>query len=194
MDLLYFESPPGLQFLHCIRPSPTGGASLFADAFRAATAVRMASELQFRSLCSFPVTFHYRNDGHHYHYTRPTVVLESQTYMQHPRIAHVNWAPPFQAPYESGIHVEENAAFRQYLAGTRAFAGSLEDAASVFEVALKEGECAVFANRRVVHGRREFEGEGRWLKGTYVDQDAYLSAFRVLSERFSGAKEGFSGE
>lgn len=190
MDLLYFESPPGLQFLHCIRNSVTGGSSLFGDSFRAAAAVRSDSEYLFRALCTFPVPFHYKNDGHHYHYARPTVVLEQQTYLKTPRLSHVNWAPPFQAPFEAHI-VEQNGMLRQYINAARSMAASLDDPANVWETTLREGECAVFMNRRVVHGRKEFDPASgdRWLKGTYVDVDAFLSKYRVLSERFSQREE-----
>lgn len=138
------------------------------------------------------MTFHYKNDGHHYHYTRPTVALEQQTYLVAPRISHVNWAPPFQAPLEAHINAEENPVLRQYLNATRTMAASLDDPASVWETTLREGECAVFMNRRVVHGRREFDPASglRWLKGAYVDVDAFLSSYRVLSERFSQREQG----
>lgn len=44
-----------------------------------------------------------------------------------------------------------------------------------FEETLKEGECVVFNNRRVLHARRAFDTESgeRWLKGTYVDWDDF---------------------
>lgn len=76
---------------------------------------------------------------------------------------------------------------RQYINAARSMAASLDDPASVWEMTLHGGECAVFMNRRVVHGRREFDSASgdRWLKGTYVDIDAFLSKYRVLSERFS---------
>lgn len=54
----------------------------------------------------------------------------------------------------------------------------------------------IFNNRRVLHGRRQFEaGTGqRWLKGTYVDTDVFNSKWRVLNERFKdlamGGREG----
>ena len=32
----YFEAPPGLQLLHCLKNSTTGGNSTFADGFKAA--------------------------------------------------------------------------------------------------------------------------------------------------------------
>ena len=41
MDLLYFESPPGLQFLHSLQNSTTGGESVFSDSFRAAELMRI---------------------------------------------------------------------------------------------------------------------------------------------------------
>ena len=59
---------------------------------------------------------------------------------------------------------------------------------NVFEYRLKEGECVVFDNRRVLHARRAFDasqGE-RWLKGAYVDDDVFFSRLRVLQERFEG--------
>lgn len=76
---------------------------------------------------------------------------------------------------------------RQYINAVRTMAASLDDPANVWEMRLREGECAVFMNRRVVHGRREFDPASgqRWLKGVYVDVDAFLSKYRVLSERFS---------
>jgi len=51
---------------------------------------------------------------------------------------------------------------------------------------MQEGDCVIFNNRRVLHGRREFdakEGE-RWLKGTYVDTDVFMSRWRVLHEKY----------
>lgn len=194
MDLLYFESPPGLQFLHCIRNSVKGGSSLFADGFRAAEAVRLASEQFFQALCDFPVTFHYKNDGHHYHYTRPTVVLEKSTYLRQPRIDHMNWSPPFQAPIEADTTGKDNSTFRRWLHAIRAIGKSIEDPQSQLELRLNEGECVIFNNRRVLHGRREFDPESgdRWLKGTYVDVDAFLSKFRTLSQRFKGGMDNQS--
>jgi gamma-butyrobetaine dioxygenase len=51
---------------------------------------------------------------------------------------------------------------------------------------MQEGECVIFNNRRVLHGRKEFDtthGE-RWLKGAYVDTDVFMSRFRVLNEKY----------
>ncbi|KAI5796651.1 hypothetical protein EDC01DRAFT_614363 [Geopyxis carbonaria] len=185
MDLLYFESPPGLQFLHCLQNSTKGGSSIFVDSFRAATVVRQNSALLFQALTSFPVTFHYVNDGHHYHFTRPTVVLEENSYHENKRISHVNWAPPFQAPFEMD-HGANNGKFRAYITAAKEFAGAMENPDSQLELRLEPGQCVIFGNRRIVHSRRAFDPAtgDRWLKGAYVDLDTFLSKLRVLSERY----------
>jgi gamma-butyrobetaine dioxygenase len=191
MDLLYFESPPGIQFLHCIQNTVKGGSSIFADSFRAATAVRMDSTPFFRSLATFPVTFHYQNDGHHYHFARPTVVLDENSYFEQKRISHINWAPPFQAPFEIDVGGDHAAHFRQYIHAAKAFARYLEDPNAQFELRLEEGVCAVFFNRRVLHSRREFDATSgdRWLKGAYVDIDAFHSKYRTLSQKFRSERQ-----
>lgn len=184
MDLLYFESPPGLQFLHCVRNSTIGGSSVFADSFRAANLVRSNSPVLFDTLTSFPVTFHYVNDGRHYHFTRPTVVLDQHSYLEKKRISHTNWAPPFQAPFEVDIGADGNSGFRRYVRAAKEFAQYIDEPEAQFELTLKEGECVIFQNRRVLHARRAFDPTtgDRWLKGAYIDVDAYESKLRVLSE------------
>ncbi|KAI9788459.1 MAG: hypothetical protein M1816_006895 [Peltula sp. TS41687] len=197
MDLLYFASPPGLLLLHCLRNSVRGGSSLFADTFRAATLVRLNSRMLYTSLLNFPVTYQYVNDGHHYTYTHPTIELEKFTYRTiRTRVANVNWSPPFQAPFEADIgDDDEGCELRRYLAAAKAFSAHFQAPSAQFELRLMPGQCVIFNNRRVVHARRAFEldggwGDERWLRGAYVDTDAWLSKSRVFSERFA-AREGY---
>ncbi len=58
-DLLYYESPPGLQLLHCthLDDSIEGGESIFLDGFAAATELRNRSPEDFAVLTSTPATF-----------------------------------------------------------------------------------------------------------------------------------------
>lgn len=60
----------------------------------------------------------------------------------------------------------------------------LEAVEAVFEQKLEAGTAVIFDNRRIVHARREFENRGgeRWLRGAYVDTDAFRSRLRVLME------------
>lgn len=189
MDLLYFESPPGLQFLHCLNNTVTGGNSYFSDSFRAAELIRMNSPNSFTFLTSFPVNFHYHNDDEHYFYIRPTVVLAEHGYQNRKRIDHINYSPPFQAPFDVPNLTETPSAvsqWRQFFAALNIFGNIVDDKANQYELKLKEGECVIFQNRRVLHARREFDPKSgdRWLKGTYVDGDVYRSKLRVLMEKF----------
>lgn len=192
MDLLYYESPPAVQFLHCIDNTVKGGASFFADAFYAANILRTTNEIVFNSLCNFPVTYHYNSGDYHYHYSRPTIVLEgpNESYARRRRrIDTMNWSPPFQAPFEmdnNGAMISDSSLFRQYLAAAKTFDGLIQAPQNQFELTLKEGDCAIFMNRRVLHARRKFDPSSgkRWLQGTYVDVDAFRSTFRTLMTKF----------
>ncbi|KAF2281335.1 Clavaminate synthase-like protein [Westerdykella ornata] len=195
MDLLYTSNPPHLQLLHSLRARAPRGESFFSDSFHAAHQLHARSPFHFRTLCTFPVTYHYHHPpNHHYHFTRPTIELHPYPKYSEPSnlaIRNVNWSPPFQAPFEARIGGENHAALRNYLAAARAFEKLLSAEENLYEYRLEEGECVVFDNRRVLHARRAFDaakGE-RWLKGAYVDDDVFFSRLRVLQERFEGRWE-----
>jgi gamma-butyrobetaine dioxygenase len=76
MDLLYMKQPPHLQFLHCIRSSASGGASLFTDSFKAVSDLYKSDLDAFCELESRPITFHYDHiDSHYYQQSRPLIEL-----------------------------------------------------------------------------------------------------------------------
>lgn len=174
MDLLYYNSPPGLQFLHCLRNSVSGGSSIFVDSFRVATLLRMRSPVAFTTLTTQPVQFHYLNDNKHFYFSRPTIVPD-HTDPHGLAIDHINYAPPFQAPFEVETTGKNKSNWRRFISAFKGFAEISEREDMRFEETLKEGECVVFNNRRVLHARRAFDTESgeRWLKGTYVDWDDF---------------------
>ena len=59
-DIAYYESPPGLQFLHCVRfdANVTGGESTLCDLFAAADCLRNESPDSFDALRTIPICFH----------------------------------------------------------------------------------------------------------------------------------------
>ncbi|EJD45326.1 Clavaminate synthase-like protein [Auricularia subglabra TFB-10046 SS5] len=186
MDLLYFEHPPRLQFLHCLRNRVAGGTSLFVDALSAAETLRERDRPAFDVLTQTRIPFHYQNDGHHLHRAHPTIELDPAT----GAIGHINYSPPFQAP----LPPETPDAVYDAL---KAFADILEEDGRVLKYLLREGDAVVFDNRRVLHAREAFvdpaeaavgEGEpSRRLKGCYVEQDAMLDRARVLRRRLTEA-------
>ncbi|KAK9247178.1 hypothetical protein V1506DRAFT_533184 [Lipomyces tetrasporus] len=202
MDLLYYESPPGVQLLHCIANSAEGGESVYADSFHVAYKLLEVDPISFYTLTTFPITFHYRNDGYHYVCTRPLIELDNFYTNPTPehvpvRIKCVNYSPPFQAPFEHFVTksetAEDHVEFRTFIRAFKAFESILYNTSELFETRFKPGDVALFMNRRVLHSRREFrlppatdrdnnDGNfGRWLKGTYLDIDSFYSKLRQLS-------------
>lgn len=170
---------------------------------QAALSLARSSPAQFATLAANPITFHYINDGHHLHHSHCTFELrpcvegdECETSIsvgsKHHEIVSINYSPPFQAP----LHVRVSDAVYDALGN---YAEILEDPRNRFEYLLREGDVALFDNRRVLHGRREFidqnEGQGRagetnrWLKGCYLEEDAVLDKRRVLAGRLDKEKE-----
>ncbi|CZR53995.1 related to gamma-butyrobetaine dioxygenase [Phialocephala subalpina] len=193
MDLLYMNNPPGFQFLHCLKNTSPGGASLFSDALHGASLLR---DNAFNTLSQQDIAFEYRNDGQHYYKERP--VLEVGHHLAYtkdawgnehrrPEILNINWSPPFQAnlPYQRQL---QGRPLPKVLKALREFGALVGHPKAVYEYRLNEGECIIFNNRRVLHGRTAFDstqGE-RWLKGAYVDSDVLESRLRVLREQESG--------
>ncbi|KAK5721917.1 hypothetical protein LTR15_006511 [Elasticomyces elasticus] len=73
-DLLYFQDPPHLQLLHCIQSSSKGGASVFADAFKAALDLYETDQDAFNVLTNTLVTYHYEHPSANlYAATKPVI-------------------------------------------------------------------------------------------------------------------------
>ncbi|EWC45979.1 hypothetical protein DRE_04772 [Drechslerella stenobrocha 248] len=202
MDLLYFESPPGIQFLHCVENSVQGGQSYFVDGFNAAFMLGQTYPMAYDIMTKFPVNFHYYNDARHYRFTRPVIVLKGKhDSIREGSIDHMNWGPPFQAPFttdHNGVPVSNGTTWRTFLKGAGELGRHFDNRQNQFELYLNEGECAVFFNRRVLHARRAFDPNSgrRQLTGGYVDIDAFESACRVMAERYRDLddKDGKDGE
>ena len=67
------------------------------------------------------------------------------------------WSPPFpQAPNPPYGDDEGMAAHRAWLGAMKRFEGLLSAEENVYEVKLEPGQCVLFDNRRVLHGRKAF--------------------------------------
>jgi len=175
---------PHLQFLHSMRARAPGGESMFSDSFYAAETIRQESPELFEALCTFPVTFHYFNDGYAYRQIRPTIELVNPSDLNSP-IKLINWSPPFQGPFANDIGTNDDGKkLRTFHAATQRFDQLVNAKENMIEYRMEEGDCVIFDNRRVLHARRAFEAEKgeRWLKGAYIDRDVYASKLRVLED------------
>ena len=175
MDLVHFDAPPGIQFLHCLQNEARGGDSIFADTFHTVHHLHKTNPFALSQLSEYPVAFHYNNDGHHMYNSRPTVVLDQAQPHDRPlRIDHVNYSPLFQAPFEHQIHGTD-ATFQNFLLAFRHFAESLNSEKSHARMRLTPGRCVIFQNRRIAHARTAFDANSgnRWLRGAYIDSEVF---------------------
>ncbi|KAF2019760.1 Clavaminate synthase-like protein [Aaosphaeria arxii CBS 175.79] len=75
-DLLYFQQPPHIQFLHCVQSASTGGASVFVDGYKAAVDLFHSDMDAFDTLSTVPVNYHYNHpDANVYRTTKPVIDL-----------------------------------------------------------------------------------------------------------------------
>ncbi|KAK5117704.1 hypothetical protein LTR62_005128 [Meristemomyces frigidus] len=208
MDLMYMQQPPHLQFLHCIRSSSAGGASLFTDSIRAARDLWKQDPQAVQDLAQYPVNFHYDHpETHYYHQERRVFEFDDKTAIasgQHTMnadsvassIKHVSWAPPFQGPFRPQLEPFEPAhtgPVQRWHAAAKKFNAAIHQPEGIYERMMKPGECVIFDNRRVLHARKAFEvgdvGKERWLRGAYMDEDPFLSKSSVLHHRARQASQ-----
>lgn len=171
MDLMYFEAPPGLQLLHCLQNSVKGGISLFLDLYKVIRILKDEYPKEFAILSQVPVRFSYENDGKHFEYLRPTISYDINDGY------HLFYSPPFQGP----IHADPNT-IKEFYHAFNVMEGIIHEEQLLYKYLMKEGDCVLFANRRVLHGRDSFDhtSGNRWLRGTYVGWDEIKDRIRIL--------------
>ena len=180
-DLLYMVNPPGLQALHVLKASATGGESLFSDGATAVRDVVHSSPHHLIPLLNHKVTYRYRNNGEWYEYARPTLeggaldprknigkliepnsksyLLTSGGYGTY--FDAINWSPPFQGPFreDRGLTAPSMAGvsnLERYRAAASALKARIEHPKNVYETRLEPGTCVIFNNRRIMHARKAF--------------------------------------
>jgi len=202
-DLAYYESPPFIQFLHCMKfdAAVTGGKSTFLDTFVLVDLLRQRNPEAYNILCNIPATFQKdhvdRDMPAQFFYRRPHIVTNGSN-----DVTQVFWSPAFEGPLhmDSSIaqalgYASEADAVEAYYEGYRAFSNILMDKDVMAEWELsfraKEGEILSFNQRRMLHGREKFDGQGeRHFQGCYVGEGDFLSRHRVLDLMYGAGIRG----
>jgi len=174
-DLPNEEAAPGVQFLHCRANSVAGGRSLFVDGTAVAEALRVERPADFALLASHDIPFFRRHDGWDYRAHQRVIELDPSgavsgvTVSQH---------------LQDSLDLPQTLLDDYYPALCR-FLRMLREDRFVVRFRLSAGECIVFDNHRVVHGREAFVAESgqRHLRGCYVDRGALRSTYRTLVRR-----------
>ncbi|KAK7752182.1 hypothetical protein SLS62_005926 [Diatrype stigma] len=177
-DLLYMNDPPRIQLLHCLRNTCQGGESIFSDGLRASRELRNQDVSAWKVLTNVAVHYHYTKGVHQRSKHRPIFGTE--------KYPDIFWSPPFQNPVQHRYSTQgEGQHYMRWLLAAHKFKELLEGEKYLFQHKMEEGECVVFNNLRVLHGRREFDTStgDRWLKGTYIGTEAYLDKLREVEQR-----------
>eukprot|EP00055_Hartaetosiga_balthica_P013030 m.65210 g.65210 ORF g.65210 m.65210 type:complete len:542 (-) comp8145_c0_seq1:103-1728(-) len=185
-DIAYYESAPGLQFLHAYKfdACVEGGASLLLDLFQAATVLRCQHPSHFETLRKYPLRLqkvHYSRDMPvHMVRMKPVITTDNEG-----NIVDVTWAPPFEGTFPiekySALEVDEfysaytvfsniineavdtmaNSSGKRDTKGQDGLAISSSSAVpslscDLITYRLSEGDVLTFNNRRMLHGRTSF--------------------------------------
>ena len=179
-DNPYREPVPGFQALHTLVAAPDGGDSLFADGFAIAEHLRKTEPEAFGTMSRTPVPFWYRAAGVDLYAERPLIELSCTG-----AVTAVNYNNRAIRPVR--LPAAECSA---YYASYRKFAGLLREPRLQMVTRLKDGDLAIFDNRRVLHGRTGFASpqHPRHLQGCYLTRDSVYSETAVLRRQLDGGE------
>ena len=175
-DLPYYEYAPGYQFLHCIENSATGGMSSSVDGFAVANYLRDTDKDIFKLLITTPVKFK-DND-----YTQNKIRMHRSPLINLNNDGDFNDIR-FNMSAMGILDIDNNLMEKFYLA-YRKLAKLFHDPKFVVNFKLNSGDIFSFNNRRVLHGRTEFNPNSghRHLQGYYLDQDEIFSRLNYLKK------------
>ena len=175
-DLPYYEYAPGYQFLHCLINDASGGMSSTIDGFAVANHLRKEDPETFNSLTDTYVKF--KDEDYTQNKTRifhsPLITTTKNNDFNDIR---------FSMAAMGVIDIEPNK-MKKFYDAYRKFASLLHDKKFIVNFRLQAGCIFSFNNRRVLHGRTEFNPNSgqRHLQGYYLDRDELVSRLNFLKK------------
>ena len=176
MDLPWFENPPGYQFLHCLINSAKGGNSSAVDAFAVADYLRKNEEDLFDVLVNTPLKFRDKD------YTQEAVRSFYGPAISLTKDGDYNDVRYSIATLDAlDCHPDKMDAIYKAL---HRFGNLLHDQKYQINFRLEPGDIFSFNNRRLLHGRTEFDPNSghRHLQGYYMDRDEIIGRLNYLKK------------
>jgi len=167
------DMAPGVQFLHCRANSVAGGESLFVDGVAVANDLRARHPADFRILADTAVPFYCEHDTYDVRAHQRVIELDEHGEVSGVTISQ-HMADVFDLPQR---------ALDAYYPAFRRFGRMLQDEKYGMRFRMNAGECIVFDNHRVVHGRAAYSATSgdRHLRGCYADRGEMRSTYRALT-------------
>ena len=176
MDLPWFENPPGYQFLHCLINSAKGGNSSAVDAFAVADYLRKNEEKIFDILVNTPLKFRDKD------YTQEAVRSFYGSAISLTKDGDYNDIRYSIATLDAlDCHPDKMDSVYKAL---HRFGNLLHDEKYQINFRLEPGDIFSFNNRRLLHGRTEFDPNSghRHLQGYYMDRDEIIGRLSYLKK------------
>jgi len=176
MDLPWFENPPGYQFLHCLINAAEGGNSSAVDAFMVADYLRKNEKEIFEILVTVPLKFRdkdYTQEAHRSFYSPAITLTKDGDYND------IRFSVATMDTLDCSPEIMEKV----YKAHHR-FGNLLHDKKYQINFRLEPGDIFSFNNRRLLHGRTEFDPNSgsRHLQGYYMDRDEIIGRLNYLKK------------
>ena len=176
MDLPWFENPPGYQFLHCLVNSAKGGDSSAVDAFAVADYLRNNEKDIFDILVNTPLKFRDKD------YTQEAIRSVHGTAISLTKDGDYNDIRYSIATLDA-LDCHPDQMDSVYIAHHR-FGNLLHHPKFQINFRLEPGDIFSFNNRRLLHGRTEFDPNSghRHLQGYYMDRDEIIGRLKYLKQ------------
>ena len=176
-DNPYRDPPPGLQLLHCLQNSIVGGDNVVVDGFMAAKILAEENAAHHHELCRHAVPFRFCDSGVDLRSRLPVLDLAPNG-APNGAVRAVNFNHRAIAALDMPLAEQP-----KYYSAYRHFSEILQRPRLNLRFKMVNGDLFIVDNRRVLHGRTEFEsGGGRHLQGCYADRDALLSTWRMVRD------------
>ncbi len=167
-DNPYRNPVPTIQILHCIKNSTKGGETKVIDGFNAALHLKKKNKKYFDLLSKYCSRFEFkRKKNIHLKSRFPMIKLSPDRELIAIHFNNRSIAPLTDVPYNDMLN---------YYKAYRKFSKIIDDPKMAIKFKLKEGDCIIVDNTRVLHARTAYSGTGsRLLQGCYADKDGLLS-------------------
>ncbi|MEQ8443752.1 MAG: TauD/TfdA family dioxygenase [Alphaproteobacteria bacterium] len=174
-DIPSEELAPGIQFLHCRANTVAGGQSLFVDGGAVAEDFRREYPDEFAILSQNDMPFYYDHDSYDLRARQRVIELDATGAVS---------GITLSGHMQDILDFDQRFMDRYYPALIR-FHRMLQDPKYCMSFRMQEGQCLVFDNHRIAHGRSAYDGGGgrRKLRLCYLDRGEMRSRYRTLTRR-----------
>jgi gamma-butyrobetaine hydroxylase len=170
----YRDPTPTVQLQHFLRADASGGESTLVDGFRLAADLRRDEPAAFDALAGTTLQFRYADASTELECRGPVIECHPDGEVRAIRFSNHS-AAPFLLPFDE---------MRAFYAAYRTFGRMRESAPYQLRIRLGPGDLYMVDNRRVLHGRTGFRGDGeRHAQSCYIERDELMSRLAVMARR-----------